>query len=63
LPETLAKLTFGGALRNCLYICATGSAGFGAAFAALPHLIAMLKRRPSVGMNPCHHAFFVDPVI
>jgi uncharacterized protein with PQ loop repeat len=27
-------------------------AGFGTTFAALPDLIAMLRRRPSVGMNP-----------
>jgi len=27
-------------------------AGFGTPFAALPDLIAMLKRRSSVGMNP-----------
>ncbi|HJT19868.1 MAG TPA: SemiSWEET family transporter [Nitrospira sp.] len=27
-------------------------AGFGTTFAALPDLIAMLKRRSSVGMNP-----------
>jgi MtN3 and saliva related transmembrane protein len=28
------------------------AAGFGTTFAALPDLIAMLKRRSSVGMNP-----------
>jgi len=28
------------------------AAGFGTTFAAMPDLIAMLKRRPSVGMNP-----------
>ena len=27
-------------------------AGFGTTFAALPDLIAMLRRRSSVGMNP-----------
>jgi MtN3 and saliva related transmembrane protein len=27
-------------------------AGFGTTFAALPDLIAMLKRRSSIGMNP-----------
>jgi uncharacterized protein with PQ loop repeat len=33
------------------------AAGFGTTFAAMPDLIAMLKRRSSVGMNPRMAAF------